>query len=81
MSTPSKPTATDDTKSPWPTRKWWAALVTGLGALIILWINQGREVTDAVLIALVSLVVERIVAYMIPNKDTPGGVPLRSGAR
>jgi hypothetical protein len=63
-------------KSWMPTRKWWAALVTALAAWIVNWINEG-ELSKAILIALVGVVAQAAVAYIVPNADTPGGVPTK----
>jgi hypothetical protein len=64
-------------KSAWPTRKWWAATITGLGAIATLLVQAGGF-TPAVWIALIGAVVQAVVTYLLPNADTPGGVPLRS---
>jgi hypothetical protein len=58
-----------------PTRKWWAAFVTGLGAWFVAFIEAGWEFTDTLAIVLVGFVVERAVAWLTPNDPTPGGVP------
>jgi hypothetical protein len=66
--------------SKWPTRKWWAATVTALGGVLILVIQQGGF-TAEVAIALVGVVTQAIVTYLIPNDSTPGGVPLSRPGR
>jgi hypothetical protein len=65
-------------KSWLPTRKWWAATITALGAIAVLWIQEGA-LSMAVGIALVGAVVQALITYVLPNDDTPGGVPLRAG--
>jgi hypothetical protein len=39
---------------------------------------QAGGFTPAVWIALIGAVVQAVVTYLLPNADTPGGVPLRS---
>lgn len=48
-----------------PSRKWFAATVTGLGAIATLAIQSGTG--EAFQIALVGFIVERAVAYLTPN--------------
>lgn len=63
-------------KSLWPTNKWWAALVTAAAAWVINWITVGTF-SKAILIALIGVIAQAIVSYLVPNSDTPGGVPLK----
>lgn len=56
-----------------PTRKWWAATVTGIGTEVVAVLADGWN--QATQIALVGLVVQRAVAYLTRNDPTPGGVP------
>ncbi|GLW65114.1 hypothetical protein Arub01_33580 [Actinomadura rubrobrunea] len=63
-------------KSLLPTRKWWAALITALTAVLINWVQAGH-VTKEILIALIGVVSQAAVAYLVPNESTPGGVPVR----
>jgi hypothetical protein len=58
----------------WPTRKWWAALITALAAFLINWIQAG-QFSREIAIALVGVLAQAAVAYVVPNQDTPGGVP------
>ena len=63
-------------KSNLPTRKWWAMFITSVAAFLVNWVNAGtfgKELT----IALIGLVAQALVTYLIPNSDTPGGVPLK----
>jgi hypothetical protein len=70
---------TSASKSWLPTRKWWAMLVVALGTLAVNWINTG-QFTKEIAIALVGLLVQAATTYLVPNQDTPGGVPTsRSG--
>jgi hypothetical protein len=63
-------------KSRWPTKKWWAALVTVVGSWLANLITAGAF-TKAIAIALVGIVSQMTVAYLVSNDDTLGGVPLR----
>ena len=56
--------------SRWPTYKWWAALITATAAWIANFITAGTF-TKAIAIALVGLVAQQAVAYLVPNSDTP----------
>jgi hypothetical protein len=60
-------------KSLVPTNKWIAARVTALAGLIILFITTDTW-DDEEWIALVTLVSEAIVSYLVSNTDAPGGV-------
>lgn len=63
-------------KSWQPTKKWWAATVIGVAGVITLWI-QGGQWTAEISVALVTLLSQRIVAYLVPNDDELGGVPVK----
>ena len=63
-----------------PTKKWWAALVTVAGSWVANLITAGGF-TKTIAIALVGIVSQMIVAYLVPNDNTLGGVPLRKEAR
>jgi hypothetical protein len=56
-------------KSRWPTYKWWAALITATAAWVANFITAGTF-TKAIAIALVGLVAQQAVAYLVPNSDT-----------
>jgi len=60
----------------WPTRKWWASTVVGVTGVVVLGINAG-EWTSEVTIAVVTIVSQRIIAFLVPNNEEPGGVPGR----
>jgi hypothetical protein len=57
----------------WPTNKWWAALVTVAGTWVTSLITAGAF-TKAIAIALVGIVAQMTVAYLVPNNDTSDGV-------
>lgn len=59
-----------------PTRKWFATQITATAALIASWI-AAAEWDKALTISLVGLVSQAAVGYLLPNANTPGGVPLR----
>jgi len=60
-------------KSSLPTRKWMA---TALAALITAWLTAG-EWNSTLSIALVGLLAQAVIGYLLPNVDTPGGVPTK----
>ena len=60
-----------------PTRKWFAAQLTLLGGLLILFASHGWHFDEHTTIATITFVIEALVAFMVPNEDTPGGVPLK----
>jgi hypothetical protein len=64
-------------KSWLPTRKWWAATVVALGAIATLWVTKGAFDRD-VAIAVIGAAVQAATTYIVPNQDTPGGVPTHS---
>lgn len=66
----------DAPKSLWPTKKWWAATVTGVGALATLWVQTGSWTVDVTIVA-IGLGVQRVVSWLTPNDETIGGVPPR----
>lgn len=63
-------------KSLLPTRKWWAAFVTSVAGFVVLWITAG-EFSKEVTVALVWMLVQAITTWLVPNQDTPGGVPVK----
>jgi predicted cobalt transporter CbtA len=63
-----------------PTNKWWAATVLAVGGLLTTWASAG-EWTAALTGAAITLVTQRIVAYLVPNDDTPGGVPTKASSK
>ena len=64
-------------KSKRPTNKWLAARVTAAAGVIILFITTDKW-DDEEWIATVTLASEALVSYLVPNADTPGGVPVKS---
>ena len=59
-----------------PTRKWIAAQVTGTAAFMTAWVSAG-EWNSTLSIALIGLFAQGVISYLLPNADTPGGVPVR----
>lgn len=57
-----------------PTKKWWAALVTGASSIVVHAITTGAfdDVEEGQLLTLVSALV---LAYLKRNDSTAGGVP------
>lgn len=66
--------ATTTKKSLLPTRKWLAAQVVGAAAIATSAIDSGWDATESKLV--VALAVQAAVTYLLPNENTPGGVPL-----
>lgn len=61
-----------------PTRKWLAAQVVGLAGIASSAIDSGWDATESKL--LVALLVQAAVTYLLPNDNTPGGVPVKPAA-
>lgn len=51
-----------------PTHKWWAATVTAGGGLAVMLLTGDRSVSDPEVVACVTFVVQRAVAYLVPNE-------------
>ena len=66
-------------KTLWPTRKWWAATITAVGGILVTLATTGWDFTPELNGALITLATQRVVAYVTPNEDTPGGVPRKAG--
>lgn len=60
-----------------PTRKWWAARVAALAALIVMYITTDGGWDDEEWVALVGLIAEGVISYLVPNARTVGGAPAR----
>jgi hypothetical protein len=50
-----------------PSRKWLAAQVSAIGALVVALIDNGWELTPELQVILVGMVVQAIVTYLVPN--------------
>jgi hypothetical protein len=59
----------------WPTRKWWAATIVAIGGFLSTFASQGWHWSPVFAGAALTLVTQRVVAYLVPNDDSPGGVP------
>lgn len=57
-----------------PTRKWWATQVTALAALAVMYFTTGGWDTEES-VAAVGIVSQGLVAWLVPNDPTAGGVP------
>lgn len=53
--------------------------VTALAAFLTSWVQAG-EFSKEILIALIGFVAQAIVTYLVPNSDTPGGVPVKKSS-
>jgi hypothetical protein len=65
----------------WPTRKWWAATILAFGGILATWATAGWGWTDELSGAAITLLTQRVVAYLVPNDTTPGGVPSARGSK
>jgi hypothetical protein len=54
----------------WPTRKWWAATIVAIGGFLTTFATQGWEWSPAFAGALITVLTQRVVAYLVPNDDT-----------
>ncbi|HEY7050352.1 MAG TPA: hypothetical protein VH373_24265 [Jatrophihabitantaceae bacterium] len=61
-----------------PSRKWIATQVTALAALIVAWINAGSW-DKTLMIALVGLISQAIIGYLLPNGEPPASPPPPTG--
>jgi hypothetical protein len=59
----------------WPTRKWWAATIVALGGFLGTLAMHSWNWTPEFAGAVITIATQRLVAYLVPNDDTPGGVP------
>jgi hypothetical protein len=64
-------------RSLWPTRKWWSATVIAVGGFLSTLATTGWDWTPEFTGAVITVGTQRVVAYLVPNEDTPGGVPLK----
>jgi hypothetical protein len=72
---PNTPRRRGLSKSWVPTRKWLAAQVVALAAIATSAIDSGWDDTEWKLA--IAWAVQAAVTYLLPNEDTPGGVPLK----
>jgi hypothetical protein len=54
-----------------PTRKWWAATVTGGGTVAVAWAEAG-DWTSTLTVTAVGFAVQRAVAWLVSNGDSAG---------
>lgn len=66
-------------KSSLPTRKWIAIQLTAVAGLLTAWLSVG-EWNSTLTIALVGVLTQAAVGFLVPNADTPGGVPVTTPA-
>lgn len=60
-----------------PTRKWIAAQITALVGVILMLVTGDTTVTDPEKVAIGTFIVQAVTTYLVPNDNTPGGVPLK----
>jgi hypothetical protein len=64
--------------SPWPTRKWLAATVTAVAGILTTLATTGWQFTPAIDGALITLLGQRVVAYLVSNDGGGAATPARS---
>ena len=55
-----------------PSRKWLAARVTAVGAMLVGWAEAGEWSTTLTIMA-IGIVTEGIVSYLVPNVSSGSG--------
>ena len=66
-------------KSKWPTNKWLATQVTAMAALLTGWVTAG-EWNKTLSTTMIGLVAQAVVSYVLPNAESPGGVPAKKAS-
>jgi len=62
-------------KKSWrPTNKWTATQITATAALLVAWVNAG-DWHKTQTIALIALITQALMGYLVPNHETMGGIP------
>lgn len=64
------------TKSAVPTKKWFATQIAAVAALLTMWVTTGAWDMEET-IALIGLLTQAGLSYLVPNDNTPGGVPVK----
>lgn len=59
----------------WPTRKWWAATLVAFGGFMATLAAHSWQWTPEFAGVVITIATQRVVAYVVKNDDTPGGVP------
>jgi hypothetical protein len=60
-----------------PTKKWWATQITALTAWLIALIQNDFNFDTTILIALVGILSQAAIGWLVSNSDEPGGVPTK----
>jgi hypothetical protein len=58
-----------------PTRKWWAAQAVAVAGIATSYVDSGWDATETKLC--IAVLVQAAVTWLLPNEQTPGGVPVR----
>lgn len=61
-------------KSAAPTRKWLVTQITAVAAVLTMWVTTGSWDAEET-VALIGLISQAGISYLVPNNNTPGGVP------
>jgi hypothetical protein len=65
-------------RSSWmPTQKWWAATIVAVGGVLTTLATQGWDWSPQFAGAVITLATQRLVAYVVSNENSPGGVPAK----
>jgi hypothetical protein len=59
-----------------PTHKWIATQILAVSALATAWMTA-VEWDRTLTISAIGVLTQAVVGYLLPNADTPGGVPIR----
>jgi hypothetical protein len=66
-------------KSRMPTNKWMATQVTATAALLTGWVTA-EHWNKTLSTTAIGLAAQAIVSYVLPNAESPGGVPAKKAA-
>lgn len=61
-----------------PTRKWWATQVTAATAIALMWATTGGWDQEET-VALIGLVSQASIGWLVSNKEGASGLPSDSG--
>ena len=69
----------EERRSALPTRKWIATQVTAAAAFSIGWVTAAAW-NSTLSIALIGLISQAVISYLVPNADQPGGGAVTAAA-
>lgn len=68
----------NEEKSLWPTHKWMVGTLVQIAGWLIGWSRLDWHMNTTLQVAGIVAVVHIASTYLMPNLDTPGGVPLQA---